>query len=300
MKIELSESSLPVFSALDSPVRIQIIQLLAKRRMNIKELAKALGLSNSIVTMHVNKLEAADLITTRKIPGKSGIQKVSSLKVENLTVQFPEKIEEAFDYYDADIPLGQFTDYDIAPSCGMASANKFIGQLDMPKFFMDSSRISAQIVWFTKGFLEYKATNYLNPDESLQKIELSMEISSEYPFAKDNWPSDITFSLNDILLGTWTSLGDYSDRRGKINPEWWPNDMNQYGLLKTLQITHEGTFMNGEKLSDVTVKEFQDNSKNWTIRFEVKEESVNVGGLTIFGRGFGDYDQDIKLRVYYS
>jgi len=35
MKLEIDESALPVFSALDSPVRIKIIQLLAKKKMNI-------------------------------------------------------------------------------------------------------------------------------------------------------------------------------------------------------------------------------------------------------------------------
>ncbi|HCR2733447.1 transcriptional regulator, partial [Enterococcus faecium] len=25
-----------------------------------------------------------------------------------------------------------------------------------------------------------------------------------------------------------------------------------------------------------------------------------VGGCTLFGKGFGNYDQDIKLKVYYS
>ena len=34
-----------------------------------------------------------------------------------------------------------------------------------------------------------------------------MEVSSEFPFSNNNWPSDITFSLNGVELGTWTSPG---------------------------------------------------------------------------------------------
>ena len=127
-----------------------------------------------------------------------------------------------------------------------------------------------------------------------------MEISSEFPFYNDDWPSDITFSLNDIEVGTWTSPGDYSDIRGKNNPEWWPENMNQYGILKTLQITNHGTYMNGEKLSNISIDKFKDAIDYWTIKFEIKESAENVGGLTIFGRGFGDYEQEIKLRVYFN
>lgn len=300
MKIDISTEHLPIFSALDSEVRIRIIQLLSKKIMNIKELASALNLSNSIVTMHINKLETAGLIATKKIPGKSGIQKISSLKIDKLEILFPKKLDEAYNFYDAEIPLGQFTDYEVYPTCGMASNENFIGHLDQPKYFMDSSRIDAQIIWFSKGYLEYKATNYLSPDEELQALELSVEISSEYPFTKDNWPSDITFSLNGVELGSWTSLGDYSDRRGENNPDWWPDDMNQYGILKTIQINQEGTFIDGEELSDVTINQFRDNSQNWTIKFEVKPDSENVGGLTIFGKNFGDAPQDIRLRAFYS
>lgn len=300
MKLEIDESALPVFSALDSPVRIKIIQLLAKKKMNIKEIAKELNLSNSIITMHISKLEDAKLIKTERVPGKSGLQKLSSLKVQHIGIDFPVKFEQTFDYHDVEIPVGQFTNYEVFPSCGMASIKDFIGHLDEPKYFMNPNRFEAQIIWFTKGFLEYKTTNYLNPNEDIQLIELSMEISSEFPFSNDDWPSDITFSLNDIEVGTWTSPGDYSDIRGKNNPEWWPENMNQYGILKTLQITKHGTYMNGEKLSNISIDKFKDAIDYWTIKFEIKESAENVGGLTIFGRGFGDYEQEIKLRVYFN
>jgi predicted transcriptional regulator len=33
------------------------------------------------------------------------------------------------------------------------------------------------------------------------------------------------------------------------------------------------------------------------MRIEVKRDARHPGGLNIFGRGFGNYDQDIVLRV---
>ena len=127
-----------------------------------------------------------------------------------------------------------------------------------------------------------------------------MEISSEFPFSNDVWPSDITFSLNGIELGTWTSPGDFGDTRGKLNPEYWPDNLNQYGLLKTIRITDHGTYMDGDVLSPVTLEEIDDSLDIWDIRIEVKEDSENIGGVTLFGKSFGNHEQDIVVKTYYS
>lgn len=68
MQLGIDKSSLVVYEALASEVRMTIIQLLSKNKMNIKELAKELGISSAIVTKHVKKLEDAGLIKTEKVP----------------------------------------------------------------------------------------------------------------------------------------------------------------------------------------------------------------------------------------
>ena len=35
------------------------------------------------------------------------------------------------------------------------------------------------------------------------------------------------------------------------------------------------------------------------IRLGVKESAEHLGGMNIFGKGFGNYDQGIILRAYY-
>ena len=35
-------------------------------------------------------------------------------------------------------------------------------------------------------------------------------------------------------------------------------------------------------------------------KFQIEEDAKNVGGITIFGSGFGNYNQDIKVRIAYS
>lgn len=75
MQLGIDKSSLVVYEALASEVRMTIIQLLSKNKMNIKELAKELGISSAIVTKHVKKLEDAGLIKTEKVPGSLAYRK---------------------------------------------------------------------------------------------------------------------------------------------------------------------------------------------------------------------------------
>ena len=70
MQLEINQEALPVYEALASNVRIKIIQLLAKNKMNVKELAQELGLSSAIITMHIKKLEEAKIIKTERVGQK--------------------------------------------------------------------------------------------------------------------------------------------------------------------------------------------------------------------------------------
>ncbi len=73
MQLEINQEALPVYEALASNVRIKIIQLLAKNKMNVKELAQELGLSSAIITVHIKKLEEAKIIKTER-GGKKDFQ----------------------------------------------------------------------------------------------------------------------------------------------------------------------------------------------------------------------------------
>ena len=86
-----------------------------------------------------------------------------------------------------------------------------------------------------------------------------------------------------------------------FTPEWWPQNWNQYGLLKLLVINHKGTFIDGLKISDVTTSELNlDYTSTIRFRIAVEEDSAHVGGLTIFGKSFGNYDQDIVVSINYA
>lgn len=296
MQLDITNDSLAVYEALASDVRLKIIQLLSTKKMNNKELAVDLGLSTAVVTMHIRKLEKAKIIKTERV----GQQKISSLRVDKIEMNFPKKIFNAFDSKESTIPIGHYTNYSVEPTCGLATLQNFIGPVDEPKYFMDPIRMDARILWFTKGFVEYQSPNFLSDTEKLEMMEISMELSSEFPFANDNWPSDITFTLNGIELGTWTSPGDFADIRGKYTPDWYPDNLNQYGILKTIRIMNHGTYMEGDPVSDVKISDISAHEDTWHLKIEVKETAKNVGGCTLFGKGFGNYDQDIKIKTFYS
>lgn len=296
MEADISIDSLKVYAALDSKVRIKIIQLLSEEMLNVKELAAKLQLSSTIINMHLKKLEEAQIITFVK----KGNQKLSKLKVDNINIVFPKSIYPAFEQHETYIPVGHYTQYSVKPSCGLAGKNGFIGKVDDAKYFMDPERVNAGMIWFSEGFVEYQTPNFLTNSENLEMLDLSMEIGSEFPFSNNVWPSDITFYINEIEVGTWTSPGDFADIRGKYTPSWVPDNVNQYGMLKTLRITNHGTYLDGQPFTDLSLSSFDQHIETWTIRVEVKANAANKGGCTIYGKGFGNHDQNINLKLYYS
>ena len=149
--------------------------------------------------------------------------------------------------------------------------------------------------------MEYIIPNLLPDATKIDKITISFEISSEAPGVNNDWPSDISFVLNDVYLGTWTSAGDFGDVRGIFTPDWWPVNWNQYGLLKVLTIDKKGCFIDGLKISDVNIDQFKLTYKSVIrFKFQIMDDARNVGGLTLFGSGYGNYNQDIKVHITYS
>ncbi|MNF14741.1 hypothetical protein D3C80_2170650 [compost metagenome] len=58
--------------------------------------------------------------------------------------------------------------------------------------------------------------------------------------------------------------------------------------------------MDGLRLSDVNLDQIDIRSSNWTFRIAVLEDAEHIGGVTLFGSGFGNYNQDLIFKLYYS
>jgi predicted transcriptional regulator len=85
---------------------------------------------------------------------------------------------------------------------------------DVPNTFLNPDRMNAALMWFTRGFAEYRFPNNAQVrGNGVVGIEISMELSSKFPGTSPDWPSDITLAINGKEIGTWTSPGDFGDKQ---------------------------------------------------------------------------------------
>ena len=299
--IKNPDEALEVFRALGSEVRIDILTLLIQNgRMSMSTLAQSLGISNGALTPHVRKLEACDLLRINADADKHGNMRVCEPHLDKILFVLG-KSQAAQNEFRSHLRVGQYTRCNVYPTCGLSTPSELIGKFDDPRYFTHPKRFEADILWLGKGFVEYMIPCVIPRRSSIEQISVSMELSSEAPGSNPFWPSDIHFYLNDTLLGVWTSPGDFADVHGLFTPDWWFSNWNQYGLLKTLMIRSDGTFIDDQKLSDVTIDQLKVNAKApMYLRLEVPDDALHIGGLTIFGRDFGNYNQDIEFRIVYS
>ncbi len=295
------EEGIETLKALASPVRVGILKLLHQEGpMNVNAVAAAMDMPQSSISANVQSLEDAGLIRTETQRAKKGNQKICHPLFEEVLVMFKKDTSATKDnVIEVAMPLGLYTSCEVTAPCGLCSTAGIIGLLDVPDTFLDPGRMTAGLVWFTRGYVEYKFPNNTKLlNTQVNAVEFSMELSSEVPGTAADWPSDITFSINQIDIGTWTSPGDFGDQRGVYTPDWWKLKGSQYGKLKSVRVTHEGTFVDGLKMSPVSLKDL-DLGAHKSIRFRigVKDSARHPGGINIFGRGFGNYDQDIIMRL---
>ncbi|NOY07303.1 MAG: helix-turn-helix domain-containing protein [Spirochaetes bacterium] len=293
------DNAFKVLNALASNIRLDILDLIKDKKLNVSEIAKELCIPQSTVSTNLKFLEEAKLIKVEIASGKKGAQKLCSHRYEEIVFQLPgmeRKPQE--NIIEVEMPVGLYTDYKVSPPCGLCSTEKIIGYLDVPKSFFEPARATASLIWFERGFVEYKFPNNLPVDRKPKKIEISMELSSEVVGTNKDWPSDITLWIDGVEIGTWTSPGDYGDKRGKLTPEWWKLAGSQYGMLKKWSVTETGSLVDGINVSGVKINDLGIRSHtSIKVKIGIKEDAKNVGGINIFGSSFGNYAQDIIMRL---
>lgn len=295
------EDDVHLVKGLSSPMRLQILHALRRRGpMNVNEISRHLGLPQSTVATNVQALETAGLIRTELVKAAKGQQKVCSVRFDEIVIRLDgAPTQQQDDLIEVAMPLGLYTACQVTAPCGLCSPDGIIGLLDVPDHFLDPSRMQASLIWFGRGYVEYKFPNnakILNAE--IEAVEFSMELSSEVPGTNSDWPSDISLWVNDVLIGTWTSPGDFGDQRGIYTPRWWKLEGSQYGKLTTWRITQAGCFMDAARLSDVTLGQLDLASHHsMRLRIGIDDAAEHPGGINIFGRGFGNYDQDIVMRI---
>lgn len=291
-----------VIRGLSSPVRIRILKALRRLGpMNINQICAALALPQSTIATNIQVLEEAKLIVTQIGKATKGQQKICSARFDEIVVRLDtEQPKRKDNVIDVEMPLGLYTKYRVSVPCGMCSTEGIIGVLDVPDLFLDPARVKAALLWFGRGYVEYKFPNNAKALKTdIEMLEIVVELSSEVPGTNAQWPSDISLWVNDLKIGTWTSPGDFGDRRGTYTPRWWKLEGSQYGELTRWCVSERGTYLGDAKLSDVTIADLKTaDHHSIRLRIGIDEHASHPGGVNIFGSGFGNHNHDILMRLH--
>jgi predicted transcriptional regulator len=301
LDMENSDEICDVGKALSSPIRIEILKLLYDESLIIGEIARKLNIPASSAAMHIKILEKANLIRMEEQPGTRGSTKLCNRKSDYINIVLLGKNTSVTEITSMEMPIGAFVDCDIVPTCGLVCSEGIIGAEDTEGNFYLPERIKAQMVWTSGGNVQYRFANTIPKNKMPKRLRLIMEICSEAPNYREDWKSDITVWINGIECGTWTSPGDFGARRGRLNPEFWANGgSTQYGLLTTWEVRNDGAYINDNKAGNITIEDLHIMNNTFiSIKIGNKEDAEYVGGFNIFGKGFGDFNQDIILSMEY-
>lgn len=291
-----------VARALSVPARVDILNLLKQNHIvNVKEIAKELGLPHSTTSLHVGVLEEAGLVSCEKMAGIHGTVKMCSPEHDSIyfTLSDDEKNEPATHVQHA--TLGSYSATgDVVSPCGVASISGPIGVYNDARAFYLPERIHAQVLWLLSGWIEYRFSFLPLAEAELEYLEFSFEACCQAN-SGENWESEIQVDINSISLGKTMCYCEAQGRRGLLNPRWWPDVATQHGKLFRWRVNDEGTYLNGEKVSDVSLETLHLNQDDFiSMKIIVPKNDQYSGGVNLFGSQFGDYPQGIVMTAGYK
>lgn len=286
--------------ALNSATRRRILRLIAQSSYSIIGIAKKLNLSVSNVTFHIKLLREAGLVRVQPNSNKKGNEKIVSQGIASATLVFHSSGDYATRECVEIVPIGSYTKCDVKAPCGLVGEEGLIFMHDNPNVFLSPSRFKAVMVAFSKGYVEYSVPAFEYKNKTIDSFTFSLELCSECPNYNNSWKSDITFWLNGTEICTYRSPGDYGDRRGRYSLPHWPVNSTQYGMLKKIRVDNEGVYLDEQRVSELTLSDLGLGKDDVvTLRIGIKENARYVGGINLFGKNFGDTDQDIVVQVSY-
>lgn len=286
--------------ALSSPVRIAMIRQLSCKSMTITELSALNDLPNSTTIFHLRILTDAKIVAMYYRPNKKGRTQVFFLDFLSLKLAISPPAFRSIDVYKQSMPIGMYTDAEFYEYVRFATATNFV-RVETNDCF-NPIRAEAQLLWTNGGKITYSFSNNFATEKPIRELCFSLEICSECTYYNNDWKSDITFAVNETELLTYTSLGDYGGTRGKLNPDWWGDNVTQYGDLVNICINENGVFLNNKLISNTLTLADLKIEKSNKVLFSIytKKDALHYGGFNIFGKKFGNHPQDILLTAVYK
>ena len=294
------ESIAKIARALSVEERLNILRYMLNKSVSISEISKSLDIPISSVSRHIDILEDAGLIVISYQPGLKGHTKYCAQAV--LDVKFSlvaDKVDSKLKSYVTEMPIGMYSDCKVNAPCGMVGKEKQLGPFDDAQMFYSPMRAQAECLWFKSGYVTYVFSAPQKNNDLRKRISFSLEICSDTIYYNNDWPSDITFSINGIEVLTYTSPGNFGGKRGRLTPAYWPVTSSQFGQLKKISVDKEGVYLDNvfvhKQITFDDLHLFENDSITFTV--QVKENAEYCGGVSLFGKNFGDFEQAIIMKI---
>ena len=283
--------------AISSPIRLKIFRQINQSPMTLVEVAKKNNITNSTALFHLKLLQKAHMITSRYLPGKKGKAQVYFVYFDGVFFKRKALVEESLQIFEQSVKVGQYVDID----CKVVGIATQKTQMPIGLKPYCNDRFDAELLWTDGGKVTYALDNSFCKNSTVQELNFSLEICSEARFYRNDWKSNITFAVNSTELLTYTSPGDFGGVRGKLNPDWWGNENTQYGILINISVMQDGTYLNSQKVSSVTINDLKiEQDKKLLFSIFNKPNAEHYGGFNLFGKNFGNYPQDILFTAKYT
>lgn len=289
-----------VCKALSHPLRIRMLYQLLKSPRSVNELSKLNGLTNSTVLFHLQILEKAALAVCKTKPNKKGKTLIFYINFNEIKINTSENANMPMKVETQSIGVGNYTYCKPLQYIRFATDERFIVFDNIDAY--NPVRFDAKLICIDNGEVCYAFSNTFAQRGTVDKLEFSLELSSESPYFCNDWKSEIIFSVCGIDVATYLSPGDFGGERGKLTPIWWDDRYSQYGLLVTLEIKTDGVYINNKKINDRITLASLPLTDSDKLTFSVRTDKTRkyAGGFNIFGKSFGNFPQDILFKAYYT
>ena len=301
LHIQSLREGFPLFKALGSETRISILELLIEKGpMRMTAIAEELKITGGALTSHVKALNEAGILTIEQRGGRHGIQKVCRVRDERILIESPIK-RPGLHVYEAELDVGQFVDCQASTPCGIATTERLLEPKDDPACFSNPERLKAGLLWMKHGFLEYLVPNFIKKGQTLTEIQISLELAPDAPDPQNRQAADVYLWLNNKEVATLTLPKEEGNAYGMFNPAWWTDKHSQRGTFKLITINDTGAYVDGIQISSVQLANLKIGAaKSIPLRLGAARDAANNNGFTLFGHGFGNYPQGIKVRMVYD
>ena len=154
INLEEEKELMALGKALSSEIRLKILGLLQEGPLCVNEIAEFLNIPASSAALHVRVLEEAELIRTELKPGIRGSMKLCIRQETSVVLDLQKKSKEQREEV-ISMPVGNYVDYKITPTCGMVNEEEYIDGEDEPRCFYDPRRTTAKwcgfppVIWNT-------------------------------------------------------------------------------------------------------------------------------------------------------